>query len=150
MEPATTSPQRLPRALTGHGAYLAVRLGNQARRLFETAIAELGLRPGDYDFLSTVTEFGPISQREIAAILGIDAARIVATVDALQDRDIVARTVDPTDRRRNLIQVTEHGRTVVARATEIATQVEDELLTPLTDQERATLRELIRRALRFE
>ncbi len=142
-----TAPAQLPAALAGHAGYLAVRLGLEAQQRFELAIAELRLRPAGYDYLSAVAEFGPLSQKDVAAILGIDASRIVALTDALQERGVVARVVDTADRRRNLISLTTAGGDLTARARQIADQVEADLLAGLTEEERGTLRQLLRRAL---
>jgi DNA-binding MarR family transcriptional regulator len=147
--PVQTGP-KLAAALTGHVGYLAIRVGQRAQHLFETAIADLDLRPPHYDFLATVVEQGPLSQRELAATLGIDAARIVTTTDLLEERGLVTRTVDPGDRRRNQIVATRSGRALAVKVGRLAGQVEGELLAELSTEERAGLRLLLRRVMGFE
>ena len=59
----------------------------------------------------------------------------------------MARSPDPADRRRNVITVTGTGR---ERAAELAARVgavQDELLAPLSEAERAELTDLLRRVL---
>ena len=143
-------PARLPPTLAEHVGYLSVRLGQRAQRLFEVAIAELGLRPSLFDFLAALDHAGPSSQRELAALLGIDATRIVAVADELERSGVVARSVDPLDRRRNLITMSSDGRALFQRARAIAVEVETELLAPLTATEGAALRKLLRRSLAME
>lgn len=138
-----------PAALTDHVAYLAVELGYRAQRRFEHAMAELDLRPQHYDFLAALDEFGSQSQKQLASVLRVDAARIVGMTDDLAGRGLVDRTMDPQDRRRNVIALTARGRTEFARARELAAQVEDELLTVLPVSERTQLRRLLQRALGF-
>jgi len=137
----------LPAALTGHAGYLAVLLGQRAQQLFETAIAPMDLRPAAYDFLATVAEGGPLSQRELADTLRVDAARIVAMTDDLEARGLVARSVDPDDRRRNRVALTAAGKALTTRVRRLATKVEGDLLGSLTVDERATLRSLMQRSL---
>ena len=137
----------LPDALSGHAGYLAVLLGQRAQREFEAAILPLDLKPSAYDFLATVDELGALSQRELADVLGIDAARVVAMTDQLEARGLVSRTVDPADRRRNQIALTRAGRALTAKVRRIADRVETELLGPLSHAERVTLRSLMRRVL---
>jgi DNA-binding MarR family transcriptional regulator len=138
-----------PAALTGHVAYLAVELGYRAQRRFERAMAGLDLRAQHYDFLAALDEFGPQSQKQLAASVRVDAARIVGMTDDLAVRGLVDRSVDPQDRRRNLVALTERGRAVFASASALAAEVEDELLAALSSAERDDVRSLLQRALGF-
>ena len=152
MSTPSTPPSRsldpsLPEALLGHIGYLAVRFGQRAQRQFERAMAELDLRPQDYDFLSVIAESGPLSQREAATTLGVDPTRIVALADHLQERHLVARTIDPADRRRNLVTLTPGGQDLVRRAADVAAGVEAELVRELAPAERDALRSLLRRTV---
>jgi DNA-binding MarR family transcriptional regulator len=144
------TPSELPTALTGHAGYLAVLLGQRAQLLFEAAIAPMDLRPAAYDFLATVAERGPLSQRELADTLRIDAARIVAMTDELEGRGLVSRSVDPSDRRRNRVALTPEGKSLTGKVRRIAAKVETDLLAALSVPERETLRSLMRRCLALE
>jgi DNA-binding MarR family transcriptional regulator len=150
MQRPTNAANALPYALTGDAGYLAVRLGYDAQRRFEAAVSELDLRPAEYDYLSTVAEFGPLSQRDVATILSVDASRVVALTDSMQARGIVDRSTDPADRRRNLISLTPTGTALVQKARRVAQRAEAELLAPLNDAERETLRTLLRRVARLD
>lgn len=144
---STQRPKALPAALTGHVGYLAVLAGQLAQRTFEQAISGVELSPHQYDFLATAHECGPLTQRQLADILGVDAGRVVATTDALEARGLVIRSTDPKDRRRNHILLTTTGQALTVRAAGIAAQVEGELLAPLSSREHALLRDLLRRVV---
>ncbi len=150
MTTSAQTPSTLPAALTGHAGYLAVLLGQRAQQLFETAIAPMDLRPAAYDFLATLAERGPLSQRELADTLRVDAARIVAMTDELEARGLVARSVDPDDRRRNRVTLSREGKSLTTKVRRLATKVEAELLDALAVEERATLRALLRRSLALD
>lgn len=137
----------LPIALSSHAGYLAVALGQRARKLFEDAIAPLDLKPMHYDFMAALSEGGDVSQRELASMLGFDPARIVALTDGLEERGVVARTVDASDRRRNNIALTRQGKALARRVSRIADEVEAELLSELNMGDREQMRILMRRAL---
>jgi DNA-binding MarR family transcriptional regulator len=139
----------LPAALVDHAGYLAVRLGQRAQAAFEDAIVSLDLRPAQFDFLVTLAEHGAISQRRAAEVLGVDAARIVALTDLMASRGVVTRTVDPQDRRRNLVALTRPGRTLVTKALRLSSKVEDDLLRVLDASEQETLRRLLQKTLRL-
>jgi len=140
-EPESTA---LPAALTEHVGYLAVLLGQRAQADFEAAIEPLGLVPGHYDYLATLREHGPTSQRHLATVLGLDPARVVALTDQLAERGLVTREVDPSDRRRNRITLTRAGTTLVKQVARIAAQVEAGLMAGLSRADQAELRRLLR------
>jgi len=149
MEPQRP-PERLPElppALITHVGYLSVVLGQRSQALFEAAMEPLDLRPVLFDYLAALSDDGPRSQRDLARLLEMDAARIVALTDELEGRRLIQRTVDTSDRRRNLITVTRDGRTLFARAAKAAAKVEAELLAPLTAADGDRLRRLLRTAL---
>ena len=138
------APVSLPQALTEHIGYLGVLLGQRAQRDFEVAIAPLDLVPGQYDYLATLAAHGPLAQRTLATVLGVDPARIVAMTDVLEGRGAVTRTTDPTDRRRNLVGLTRRGTTLTAKAARAAAAVEAGLTRGLSASERVELRRLLR------
>ncbi|MDQ1308011.1 MAG: hypothetical protein QG671_3845 [Actinomycetota bacterium] len=138
---------QLPVALTGHVGYLAVVMGQRSQARFEVAMEAFELRPVHYDYLASLGEHGAASQRELADLLEVDAARVVSLTDALEQRGLVTRTVDPADRRRNLLTLTADGRRLLAKATKAATRVEHDLLAGLTAAEQDSLRGLLQRAL---
>ena len=147
---AQAPPQRLielPPALTQHVGYLSVVMGQRSQSLFEEAMEPLDLRPILYDYLAALADSGAKSQRDLARLLEIDAARVVGLTDELESNGLVKRTVDPADRRRNLISLTRAGRTLFGRASKVASRIEGELLAFLTTTDQASLRRLLRAAL---
>lgn len=138
-----------PAALTGHVAYLGVELGYRAQSLFGAAMADLDLRPNQYDFLAALHEFGPQSQTQLASRIRLDPARIVGMADVLSERGVVERVVDPTDRRKNLVGLTPAGESLFESARQRAALVEAELLRHLSTDQQAHLRTLLQIALGF-
>jgi len=125
-------------------------MGQRSQDRFEQAIAALDLRPIQYDYLATLSASGPMAQNQLAALLEVDAARIVSLTDELQARGLAERTVDLNDRRRNLLSLTRSGRALNAKAAKLATVVEEALLSRLDPHERDQLRTLLRKALDFD
>ena len=142
--PTDREPLALPAALTEHIGYLGVLVGQRAQREFEEAIDPLELTPALYDYLATLAEHGPQSQRALAAVLGVDPARIVAVTDQMEARGLVVRETDPDDRRRNLVGLTRRGTTLAAKAARRAARVEDSLVSGLSSREARELRRLLR------
>src|SRR5690349_8048710 len=59
---------------------------------------------------------GPASQQEAAGRLGIDRTTMVSFVDGLEAKGLVARRPDPTDRRRNVVVLTDAGKHTLRQA----------------------------------
>jgi DNA-binding MarR family transcriptional regulator len=57
------------------------------------------------------------------------------------------RRRDPDDRRRHVVEITASGRKALARAEQALDGLEEDVLDGLSADERATLRELLARAV---
>jgi DNA-binding MarR family transcriptional regulator len=73
------------------------------------------------------------------------APRLVALIDELEDRGLVARDRDPGDRRNYAISLTDEGRQLLAELARVARQHEHTITAALDDNERAQLLTLLRR-----
>ncbi|MEV8389835.1 MULTISPECIES: MarR family transcriptional regulator [unclassified Streptomyces] len=88
----------------------------------------------------------PLPMRGIARKLKCEPSNVTGIVDRLEARGLVERRPDPADRRVKLAAPTEEGR-------ETATRLRDSLdfarepLAALSDEERGTLRDLLKRML---
>jgi len=134
----------LPTALSEHVGYLLVRLGKHAQRLFSLKVEPLGVRPAHCDILFTLVARGSLAQVEIANILSIERAHLVSLLDQLEGMGLVLREPDAVDRRRHAVRLTAKGMQVSTKISRLASQVEDELVTPLTHKERDLLRKMLR------
>ncbi|MBV8735083.1 MAG: MarR family transcriptional regulator, partial [Solirubrobacterales bacterium] len=76
---------------------------------------------------------------------GIDPSTMVATIDDLEARGLVERRPHPSDRRAHALHLTEEGREVLGRGRQVARTAEDDLLAPLSPEDRKTLHELLLR-----
>lgn len=65
---------------------------------------------------------GPLPMRELAARLLVDAPYTTVLVDDLEERGLVRREANPADRRSKLVQITDAGRALAARAHEVQSE----------------------------
>src|SRR5439155_25860037 len=98
-----------------------------------------------YTVLVAAAEHGGLSQRELGELLGIDPSAVVSLVDDLSNAGLVRRDPHPEDRRTRLVVLTDEGERAFTRTAELGAKVEDEMLAPLTAEERATLVNLLGR-----
>ena len=100
-----------------------------------------------YLAMSYIAEAGGISQQQLAEILCIDANNTVLLLNEMEKDGLIVRIRDPADRRRHRVRATELGRAGYRRAQQARESVEDEVLGPLSPDERETLHELLAKAL---
>ncbi len=100
--------------------------------------------------LGYLRDRGPVAQQQLCEWLWMDANNCVLMLNELEDRGHLERRRDPSDRRRHLVEITQAGRTALARAERARESLEDEVLGGLSAQERDQLRSLLARALERE
>ncbi len=129
----------------GGVAFLLAQLGAHAAAAFAERIRPLQLTPPQAGVLRRLAHFPGQSQRELADALGMHAPRLVALIDELEARGLVARQRDPRDRRNYAISLTDEGRQLFTELGRVARQHEHALTAALGDTERAQLLTLLRR-----
>ena len=135
-----------PQQLVSLTAYLLSQVAKIAKNELDDQLSRRGLRLRHMAVLAVAGE-GPVSQLELTRRLNIDPSDVTATVDDLENAALVARTVDPTDRRRRLVTMTAGGRREMARLTAMAQQIADALLEPVPPRRRQQLHDDLRRVL---
>ena len=88
-----------------------VLLARRWRQALDQRLAEVGLSDATWAPLVHLWESGGgISQKDLAALVGIDGSSLVRLLDILAGRGLVERRMDPADRRTRLVFLTEAGR----------------------------------------
>jgi DNA-binding MarR family transcriptional regulator len=140
-----TPPTNRDSPRDGGVAFLLAQLGAHAAAAFAERIRPLQLTPPQAGVLRRLAQFPGQSQRELADALGMHAPRLVALIDELEDRGLVARDRDPGDRRNYAISLTDEGRRLLADLGRVAGQHERAITAALDDNERTQLLTLLRR-----
>lgn len=165
MPPAQqTAPRRAAPAPTGAGAgarrrkapVAAYRLEDQAghlmRRahqrhtaLFLSIMGPLALTPTQFAALAKIRDLGQTTQNHLGRLTAMDQATVQGVVQRLIARGFVARKPDPADRRVMVLSLTVAGARAAHDAIERAREITRATLAPLTDDERATFVDLLRK-----
>lgn len=102
------------------------------RKAFDAAMAEHNLSDAKAVPLIMLKRHGDrVPQGVLAERVGIEGATIVRVVDELEKDGLIQRIADDTDRRVKLIQFTDEGRAVAAKAEKVAARLRVELLGDL-------------------
>lgn len=127
---------------------LASRLLNQTAilvgRVVNEALAVEGTHRYQLAVLATLDAFGAVSQAELCRRTNIDRSDMNAVVNALEGEDVITRVSDPSDRRQNIVEMTETGKTRFERLKVGLTEAEDRALAPLPPTDRRELLRLLR------
>ncbi len=103
------------------------------------------LTPTRFAALAKLYEVGAISQNELGRRTAMDVATIKGVVGRLGNLGLVTICKDPNDRRKHLVQLTAAGEKMVKKAMETAFTVTEKTLQPLTNSEKRTLVNLIKK-----
>ncbi len=124
---------------------LAARIQTERAHLVEP----LGLTVGDFDVLATIRRAGEITGTEISSAVMITAGGITKRLDRLEDRALITRTPNPSDRRSTFITLTPKGNESVDAAYDLVMTTESALISNTLDtneqrQAEKSLRALLR------
>jgi MarR family transcriptional regulator, temperature-dependent positive regulator of motility len=107
----------------------------------------LGMRLKGYVALCYLRDRGAATQQQLGEKMMVDPNNLVLLLNELEDAGYLTRRRDPDDRRRHIVELTDAGRGAIERAEQGMESVEEEILAALSAKERATLRELLNKAL---
>lgn len=132
----------------GRGSELHRRIFHLMRRVLQEHGAHWQnhlphLTKPQYAVLRAVGEQPGIEQSAVCAAAGLDKATLAAVLIRLEQRGLVTRTIDATDRRRRLLELTETGAREVRESLPVASDVDAHQLGRLSPDEREQLHALL-------
>jgi len=116
----------------------------KAMTIFHQITRETGLPLAPLRALLVLPPDETVSMRELARRLGCDNSYVTALVDTLESRGLAVRQPHPTDRRVKVIVLTARGRELARRA-QLADTTPPVAFSQLSEDEIATLRDLLRK-----
>ena len=139
-----------PIALMERLSFLLKRTFALLEATVEPGLARLGLNGREFGVLTLLEAEGPTSQQQLADRIGVDRTTMVALIDALEEKQLVNRQRDPSNRRAYVLGVTAAGHKKLRHALKAVQLAEQEALTPLSAAESATLTRALRRLVQAQ
>lgn len=141
----TTAEHGQPTRLTQAPSWLINQASVYSHRLVAERFAAAGARGYHYRLLAALVEFGPASQAALGRRTGIDRSDVVAALNELAAENLVERSPDPVDRRRNVITITPAGMRRLEHLDGVLAEIQEALCAPLAPAERDELVRLLTR-----
>ena len=113
-------------------------------QLSAAALEPLGITGRQAAMLVVIDGPEALSQQEIAAELGVDRTTMVALIDEVVAHGLVVRRQHVADRRRNVVELTDVGRSTLRKANARTAEADREFLAPLSPADAQRLRRLLR------
>jgi DNA-binding MarR family transcriptional regulator len=140
-----------PQGLLNSAGFLLNRLGRRLHERLNLALAPLQLTTQELGLLRIINEHGPLTQQSLGKKNLTDRTTVVHLLDTLEERQLVVRTRNQTDRRSHLLYLTPRGKKTLARAIKITEREQVDFLQPLTGDEWQSVRSsLIKLLLHYE
>ncbi|WP_169542543.1 MarR family winged helix-turn-helix transcriptional regulator [Sphingomonas baiyangensis] len=95
--------------------------------------------------LVMLEELGEATSAQLARTMQLTPQAMTTLLKPLAERGLIARTPDPTHRRRVLLRLANEGRALLADIRRSTTEVEESLLAALSPAERVQLHALLMR-----
>lgn len=109
--------------------FLLRRAQQISSALFMEETASQGVTTTQYGILTVLSHCEPIDQISIAKLLKLDRSTTGLVVKNLEGRSLIERVVDPEDRRRRVLRLTERGRELLAELGQPSSDAQDRVLS---------------------
>ena len=126
----------LPYQLSIASNAVSARIAEQYRRRF-------ALKTTEWRIMAVLGDGGALTQRQLTQLTLMDKVPVNRACRRLEDRKLVQRSPNAADGRSHLLELTAEGRAVYAGIMPLAEQIEEELFSVLSDEERGSLRSML-------
>ena len=150
---AAPSLRALPSAVKAGSYRLEDQVGFALRRahqratgIFNAVMGEFSVTPTQFAALAKLHDLGSVSHNELGRLTAMDPATIWRRgVSRLIKRGFVVQSVDANDSRLVSLELTEAGRRAALAMKEIAAEVSQQTLKPLSEEEQELFLQLLQR-----
>jgi DNA-binding MarR family transcriptional regulator len=141
------APAPAPARIRDRPTWLISRTYARSHRILNDAFAQsgTGLRSYHYRLLSGLEESGPSSQAELSRGTSVDRSDVVGVLGDLEQAGLIERSVDPANRRRNIVTLTRAGKKQLKALDRVVEEAQERVMEPLSRSERRELLALLRR-----
>ena len=139
-------------ALFEMSGHLIRRLNQQSTAVFQHRLKAAGrdITAVQFSALASLPTQPGIDQATLAALIEYDRATIGGVVKRLEHKNLIERKPNENDRRAFHLYLTPEGTELLGDVWPIVVSLQDDILSGLSDDEKITLVELMKKALRLD
>ena len=120
-------------------------VAHELRMRSRETLAPWDIAPSHFRAMGVLTAHGLMRLSELSDHLRIAPRSTTEVVDALEDRGLVQRKPDPTDRRATLVELTPAGKQMSESIRDARTADGERFFKDLTPADRESLRRILRK-----
>lgn len=110
----------------------------------QLSIERFGMGQSDFGVLEALLHRGPLSAKDLGSKVLLTSGSMTAAIDRLEERDLVTRKNDRTDRRLCIVHLTSTGKSFIQKIFEQHSEAMEEAVSEVPLQDRAELVSLLR------
>lgn len=128
---------------------LVGKISTTINRTFLRTFASEGIEitTEQWSVLACLWQKDKVTQQALCKLTSKDKPSMTRLIDKLEKRNLVTRVSDQTDRRINLIHLTESGRLLEQKATELVQSIAAKALNDITEDELNTSRVVLKKIM---
>lgn len=135
-QPSQRLADFLPYQLSIASNAVSTRIAEQYRRRY-------GLKTTEWRIMAVLGDHGGMTQRDLSQETLMDKVPVNRACKKLEERGLVQRSPNLKDGRSHLLELTAEGQGVHGGIMPLALDIERELFAVLTEDEQATLRDML-------
>jgi len=105
--------------------------------LFHEECAAFDITPLQFAVLKTLMENGPLDQVTIGGLAALDRTTVAVVLQKLELRKMLRRVQSQTDRRQNIVSLTERGKRLIGDVSEAVSRAQAKTVAPFVGAEKA-------------
>lgn len=123
--------------------FALTRAQNAVNQYFKTRLAPHGVTPGQYGILKCLWDENGLTVKQIAERMYLDSSTITGLLDRMEQKGLIKRGPDPSDRRALSVVLTAEGQGLEGPVNEAIARANQAVLKDVGDAEAQKLMQLL-------
>lgn len=139
------SPEHDLEGLYAKPEFLIRRAHQVASAAFEAACASVNLTLSQYAVMFALRQYASLSQNRLGRLVSLDRSTTSVVVKVLRERNLLLLSADPVDRRKAVLQLSDEGRLVLAKAERLTADCGRAMLSMFDQKHASDLMAMLRK-----
>lgn len=123
--------------------YTICRIARKIHYQVDEIFKPYGITVEQWSALKYIDEEAPLSQKDLSLLLEKNQNTVKSLVSHLEEKGLICRKADATDKRNKILQLTTKGNMVIQKLSFLDETVNLDFLQTFTEEEKETLHHLL-------